>query len=159
MFTGFVSCGQIQPPKILSPKEKIRIIPYRDILIDKTEKPDTISDLNSFHEQDSIWIIGAGNGIYIINNNTLALKKYFKFDIKSHSTLFDGQDSIVGFNFVDITTNKDNSKILIHTSNGILFQLKTKDFKIDWLAKIINRFETITYSDNSKLIAIGLAPY
>jgi hypothetical protein len=57
------SCGQLQPPKILSPEEKIQILPYQDILTIQSEKPDTMEGLNSFLELDSLWVMGTGNEV------------------------------------------------------------------------------------------------
>jgi hypothetical protein len=152
---GLWGCSQLQPPKLFSPIEKIQILPYQDILTIQTDNFDTIVDLNSLLEIDNIWAIGSKSGIYLVDNFDKSVKKYFKFEIKSHFELFDGQDSIVGFNFVDFTTNKDKTKILVQTSNGIVFQLDLKTFNVDWLIKFVNRIETATYSENGKSIAIG----
>jgi len=138
----------------LSPKEKIKLLPNSD-LISSSSSDDTISELNSFKELDNLWVIGAQNGVYLIDKNTKKTYKYYKFDIKKHHELFDEQDATVKFLSTDIVINKKQDKILIITSNGIVFQIDAKNHEIDWSAKFIHRIETATYSNDGKLIAIG----
>lgn len=148
------SCGGQIESKISSPKEKVIVLPDKDF-ITTTASQDTITELNSFVELNNLWIIGAQNGIYLIDRQTKKLQEYFKFEITGHKELFDGQDSIVGFLTTNFEINKAKDKLLVNTSNGIVFQVDLKEYKIDWLVKFVHRIATATYSDNGKTIAIG----
>ena len=150
---AFYSCSD-QEKIVLSPKEKIHLLPYSDF-ITTTSSTDTISELNSFTELNNLWAVGAQNGIYLIDKNTKRVNKYYKFDIKKHHNLFDDQDGAVMFLSTNLVANKKKDKLLVITSNGIVFQINLKTYEIDWLTKFIRRIETATYSDDGKVIAIG----
>jgi|GEM_PF-3672847 len=151
---SFYSCKQEVKQTVLSPEEKIKVLPYGDLIATPTTY-DTISELNSFTELNNLWLIGTQNGIYIMDKISKKVIRYFKFELKSHKELFDGQDSTVRFLTTDLIPNKTKDKLLVVTSNGIVFQIDLKKYNIDWLVKFVHRIETATYSDNGKVIAIG----
>jgi hypothetical protein len=139
---------------IFSPEENVKYLTFQSV-ITLQKKIDSISQIIAFQEIDSLWIIGTKKGVYTINNKNKTLTNYFKFDIKSNHKIFDKQDSIVGYNFINIVLNKNRTKTLIETSNGIVFQINHLRNEIDWLTKFVGRIETATYSDNGEIIAIG----
>lgn len=149
------SCGNRQTErKIISPGDKVVALPYKDFITD-TAAYDTIDELNSFAEINNMWVVGFKKGIYLVDRLTKKIYKYYKFDIKSHVELFDGQDSVVGFISIDFVTNHSKNKLLVSTSNGITFQVDLIKYEVDWLVKLLHRTGTAWYSDNGNLLAIG----
>jgi hypothetical protein len=140
--------------KVLSPSDKILLLPYQDILHESV-KLDTIDELRAFIEINDLWVVGFKKGIYFINKNTKQIHNYLKFDVKSHKELIAKQDSQLGSISIDFTCNKSKDKLLISVINGISFQVDLKCYKVDWLGLFLNRIETATYSDNGYTIAIG----
>ena len=156
LFLFLISMGSYAQDKtvIVSPKEKVVVLPYKD-LISEPLLIDTIQKLNSLIELKDQMIVGAENGVYLIDNKTEQVSSYFKFDIKLYKVLFNKQDSIMSFNYTNFILNKKNDKVLVITSNSIVFQIDLEKRTIDWLVKFINGIGTATYSDDGNMIAIG----
>ena len=75
--TFFCACHKDVKQTVLSPKEKIEVLSYTDYINSLTEY-DTISELNSFVEINDLWLVGAQNGIYILDRSQKTVIKYFK---------------------------------------------------------------------------------
>jgi hypothetical protein len=149
---SFISCGKGK--EIVSPETLIHIIPYQDILSENSIN-DSITAFNGIKKTGEYWTIATYNGIYILDNSLSKTIKTFKFEIKKHFELFDGQDSIVGFHSIEIIPNSTNTKFLVLVGNGILFQIDCKTLSVDWLIKFKDRIETATYSEIGDKVAIG----
>jgi hypothetical protein len=139
---------------IISPKELIFKIPIKSV-INFSGRPDSINTIYSFTDVNNYWLIGYDNHLVVLNKNTKSVLKHYQYEISDHKDLFDGQDSIVGFRCSAQVINSDKSKLLITTANGLLAQLDLKTLDLDWMLKIKDRFECVSYSKDGKSIAIG----
>lgn len=155
-----ISCCLVygQQARIISPQERCISLPYQDVVSITTEY-DTIAERGNsfmdFIEVGRLWIIAAESGVYCIDAQSKEIRTYFKFAVKSHQELFHGIGSQFSFTFVKFFPNKAKDKLLVTSSNGVVFQIDIKASSVDWLIKFSNGITTASYSDNGKLIAIG----
>ncbi len=141
--TFFCACHKDVKQTVLSPKEKIEVLSYTDYINSLTEY-DTISELNSFVEINDLWLVGAQNGIYILDRSQKTVIKYFKFELKASKELQNDHDNNLAFLTTNFVTNKTKDKVLVITSAGIVFQINLKKYDVDWLVKFVNGIETAT---------------
>jgi len=142
-------CGQKKSlTKLISPAGNYELINnVSEFVIDRTNTPDSINEINSFVSVNNLIVFASDSGIYFLDKDRNELKRYFKLNI---------EDLL----WIELTPNFNNSKLLVKTSTGqtstaLIFQIDLNTFEIQWFAKHSGQIVTSSYSNNGNLIALG----
>ncbi len=151
-----LSCSQQgEPPVLLSPSINYSTIESIKYITDKTESPDSVINIHAVRHLGKKVVFVSDSGIYLINHVEKELEKFYKFNKTAHE-LYQKHYYLS----VDMHANMDCSKILITTSSGqsstaIGLQIDVESGNIDWMFEHSKQISTSTYSQDSKIIAIG----
>lgn len=147
-----LSCRTVDTT-LLSPLGNIRNLRPSDVMIDGVI--DTLKEIKNFTAFGNTWLIAADDKIIVYDRKQGAVQKVFQYSLQSIGYLLTGQDKNVGLDGVEFVFNKARDRVLVKSTNNLLFLLDVPTCKIEWLVKASQIVETAAFSADEMNIGIG----
>ena len=139
--------------KTLSPEEKIKDITSKNVI--KNAQHSALNRLKNFFEIQDNWLIAADDKIIQYDTKHQQIVSYLRYDLEDIQNLISGHDSLMELKYIDFYPNKAKDKVLVHSSNEIVFLLDLITHKAKWAMKFDGHIECLKFSNNDSLIYVG----